>query len=74
MFFNVQKSRCFKIVNLFGFYACKDSIKAAALPLTSGISSVLCGKYRNYAEDADLGNYVDPHRRILLDALVHGMH
>ena len=49
VFFNVQDKR-FKIVNLFGFCVCEGGKQ---LSLISGISSALCGKYRNYAEDAD---------------------
>ena len=48
----------------------------AALSLISDISSVFCGKYRNYAENIGIMrkmrisvNYADPHRRILSDAM-----
>ena len=69
VFFNVQENKHFKKVNFFGFYVCEDG------------KELLYHYYQAfllfYAENIGImrkmgisGNYADPHRRILSEALL----
>ena len=59
--FNVQENKRFKTVDLFAFYVCEDGKQ---------LLYHLCQAFLLFMRRMKiLGNYVDPHRRILSDAM-----